>query len=152
MTTLSFGRHVYASVAAGQSAKEVCRSIDACAPPGVEQRRAEAVNERGGKNNQTPLQIAHRLRRGDLVGPLLEEGAEVSQICGHRTTTLALCVCHDLPETLRAQLRKGHDPDQPLALSACGLLVLIPRLHRRTHVREAFVPWSLSYAAAARLP
>jgi len=128
MTTPSFGGCVYTAVTDFLSAEEVRRVIDECAPPGDERRRAEAVNEEWGEVDErgdldpdclpsSPLEAAHELQRKDVIGVLLEEGADAGVICddsGHPLTALALCVYHDLPETLRALLRMGHDPNMPL--------------------------------------
>jgi ankyrin repeat protein len=111
--------------------------IDECAPPGDERRRAEAVNETGGEENEKPLHAARRLRRWDLVGLLLEEGADASGVMGgdyRPTTALALCVCHDLPDTLRALLRKGHDANQRLVSFANDLPAASHRGRTLAHV------------------
>ena len=120
-TTTYSGGLVHADVRAGKSAEEVRRAIDACAPPGDERRRALAVNEavKTRWGDETPLLGAHRMGRGDLVGLLLEDGADAGEVCtvgDHRMTALALCAHHDLPETLRVLLRKGHDPSQRVVL------------------------------------
>jgi ankyrin repeat protein len=109
---------VFAAVVTGQRARDVLRAIDACAPRGDERRRAEAVEQLGRKHHDTPLQVAHRKRREDMVALLLEESADAGKVRddnGRPTTALALCVYHDLPRTILALLRKGRDPSQRLA-------------------------------------
>jgi hypothetical protein len=90
----TFGGRVHAAVAAGESAERVRRAIDECAQQGDDERRALAVNE-PGEGDEMPLVAAHRLRRGDLVELLLEEGADAGKVLGEEgrpTTALALCV------------------------------------------------------------
>jgi len=96
---------VYCAVAAGESAEEVRRVIELCAQ-GDEQRRAQAVNHKGVE--ESPLQAAHRQRRGDLVGALVEAGADVGGIFDGRLPALAVCVAYGQVESVRALLRKGH--------------------------------------------
>jgi hypothetical protein len=68
-----YGR-VYTAVAAGQSAADVLGELWACAGISLE-HRAAAANHPGRRREvegatpreETPLQAAHRLRRGDLV-------------------------------------------------------------------------------------
>lgn len=53
---------------------------------------------------------AHRLRRGDLVGLLLEAGADAAALYPYgRHDPLALCMACGQAESLRALLRQGHD-------------------------------------------
>jgi hypothetical protein len=68
-------RRVHAAVAVGESAAQVRRAIVDCAQ-GSSEWRVPAVNQ-AGEGGKTPLRAAHRLRRGDLVGLLLEAGARV---------------------------------------------------------------------------
>jgi hypothetical protein len=104
----SIGDRVYAAVSAGKSDEEVRRVIGECAN---EQQRKAAVNHKGQNNDQTPLAAAHRLRRGDLVGALLEAGADASAL-SPRATPLVLCIVYGLVESLRALLKAGLDPNQ----------------------------------------
>jgi len=75
---------VYRAVAAGESADDVRRAIESsrAVAPGssAQQQRAAAVNH-AEQTGETPLQAAHRQRRGDLVGLLLENGAETAGGC-----------------------------------------------------------------------
>jgi len=143
----SFGGRVYAAVAAGWSVERVRRVIDECAPPGDERRRAEAVNKIWGDFDdwehskycsfESPMQAAYNLERGDLVGLLLKEGADVDVICddtGYELTALAVCVRYDLPETIHALLRKGHDANQPLQTWS------YPPEKKRVEVDTGFLP------------
>jgi hypothetical protein len=101
---------VYAAVAAGESDEEVRRVIAEC---GDEQQRTAAVNHKGQNSNETPLAAAHRLRRGDLVGALLEAGADASKLF-RRATPLVLCIAYGLADSLRVLLKAGHDPNQQI--------------------------------------
>jgi len=99
---------VYCAVAAGESAEEVHRVIDLCAQ-GDEQRRVQDVNQNGGEDtDETPLQAAHRQERGDLVGALVEAGADIGGIFDGRLPALAVCIAYGLVESVRALLRKRH--------------------------------------------
>jgi len=102
---------VYRAVAAGESAEEVRRIIDQCARVD-EQRRAAAVN--WGIGEETPLRAAHRQRRGDLVGALVEAGASVGGIFQGRLTPIAVCIAYGRVDSVRALLRNGHDPSEKI--------------------------------------
>jgi len=119
---------LYRAVADGRSAEEVRAAIEACAPPGPVTRNssrcgiAPALNrvarndriygrgKRNDRNNgrdETPLQAAHRLQRGDLVGLLLEAGADAAALSSHRHhDPLALCIAYGQAGSLRALLRR----------------------------------------------
>jgi ankyrin repeat protein len=99
---------VYAAVASGKSDEEVPRVIAEC---GNEQQRKAAVNATDRSNDETPLAAAHRLQRGDLIGALLEAGADASKLF-RRSTPLVLCIAYGLVDSLRALLKAGHDPNQ----------------------------------------
>jgi len=80
---------LYRAVAQGRSAAEVRAAIEACAPPGPvtrssRSRLAAALNRIEPSSNKTALQAAHRLRRGDLVGLLLEFGADAAALSSTR--------------------------------------------------------------------
>jgi hypothetical protein len=109
---LSYGC-VHRAAAAGKSAEEVSRLIELCAQ-GDKKRRA--VNETGRNNSESPLQAAHRLQRGDLVGALLEAGADVSALSPF-ATPLVLCIAYGLADSLRVLLKAGHDANQRLYYS-----------------------------------
>jgi hypothetical protein len=72
---------VYAAVAAGKGDEEVRRVIGECRN---EQQRKAAVNATDPSNEETPLAAAHRLQGGDLIGALLEAGAERASSSGTR--------------------------------------------------------------------
>jgi ankyrin repeat protein len=93
---------LYAAVSNGASAEELRRVIEECAQ-GDEQRRAQAVN-----HSETPLQAAHRQKRGDLVGALVEAGADVRSIFDGKLTPLAVCIAYGQVESVRALLHSGH--------------------------------------------
>jgi ankyrin repeat protein len=76
---------------------------------GNEQQRKAAVNATDPSNEEMPLQAAHRLQRGDLVGALLEAGADASALFP-LATPLVLCIAYGLVDSLRALLKAGHDP------------------------------------------
>jgi len=59
---------VYRAVAARESVDEVRRAI--------ERSRSSAAVNQTGRNGETPLRAARRLRRNDLLCLLLENGAE----------------------------------------------------------------------------
>jgi ankyrin repeat protein len=121
---------VLRAVKAGASADELRRIIEHCAAGGLgqsrEERRLAAVNYRTREHHHdvTPLHIAHDARRGDLVGALLEAGADAKAAFGPRCSPLALAIHHGQHDTLRALLRSGTDhaeeelaygPGSPLA-------------------------------------
>jgi ankyrin repeat protein len=120
---------LYRAVAEGRSAAEVRAAIQACAAsatyaPPVTRRTARSgadvsdaarslaalvnrVHGRG-RGGETALQAAHRLRRGDLVGLLLENGADAANLYSHRRhDPLALCIAYGQAESLRALLLQG---------------------------------------------
>jgi ankyrin repeat protein len=120
-------RELYRAVAAGCTADELRAAIEACAPPGPSssttttndraRRMAAAVNsvELNGRDGrgETPLQAAHRMQRGDLVGPLLEAGADAASLSIHRRVDpLAVCIAYGQAASLRALLRQGHDANR----------------------------------------
>jgi len=90
------------AVAAGATQAEVRRAIIESAAGSFE-RRAVAVNRAAGPGGETPLSAAHRLRRGDLVGLLLEAGADAMTI-SPRETPLVLCIAYNQVASLRALL------------------------------------------------
>jgi hypothetical protein len=102
---------VYRAVAAGESDEEVRRVIDDVSQ-GDGQRRQAAAN--WPVSNETPLQAAHRQRRGDLVGALVEAGASVGGIFEGRLTPLAVCIAYGRVDSARALLRNGHDPSETI--------------------------------------
>jgi hypothetical protein len=116
----NFGGRVHAAVAAGESAERVRRAIDECARPGDEQGRALAVNE-AGEGDEFPLVAAGRLRRGDLVGLLLEEGADAGEVWGQfdPKPTTALVRFYGQVDSLRALMRKGYDVNPRLKYYHC---------------------------------
>jgi hypothetical protein len=122
---------VHRAVAAGLSEVEVRRAIIDCAQGSVE-RRVAAVNQAGRvgvegaePHDETPLQAAHRLQRGDLVVILLEAGADASALFpGGRATALVLCVAYGQVQSLRALLLQGHDANQRVYYLPHGSLSL----------------------------
>jgi ankyrin repeat protein len=122
---------VHPMVAAGVRATVVRRVIEEVAQ-GSDEWRAAAANYPGRRREvvegatpreETPLQAAVRLRRCDLVGALVEAGADVCAIYlaglwrGARLTPLAVCIMYEQAESVRALLRAGHDPNE---LINCG--------------------------------
>jgi hypothetical protein len=112
-----FGGHVLGAVAAGESAELVRHAIEECAQ-GSATRRVAAVNE-AGEDAELPLQAAHDLRRGDLVGLLLEAGANARALKVFGTdiarcdfSALGLCCAHGRVESVRVLLRDGHETDE----------------------------------------
>jgi len=103
---------VYHAVASGASKAELRRVIEECAQ-GDDQRRAQAVNH-SSTATETPLQAAHRQRRGDLVGALVEAGADVDGIFNGKLTPLAVCIAYGQVESVRALLRAGHDANEEI--------------------------------------
>ena len=81
--------------------------IGECAQ-GDDQRRVQAVNH-SANATETPLQAAHRQWRGDMVGALVEAGADVGGIFNGKLTPLAVCIAYGQVESVRALLRAGHD-------------------------------------------
>jgi len=64
---------------------------------------------------ETPLQAAHRQKRGDLVGALIEAGADVRRMFGRRKPTpLAVCIAYGQVESVHALLRAGHDANEKI--------------------------------------
>jgi ankyrin repeat protein len=118
-------RRLYRAVADGLSRDEVRAAIEACAPPGADADSSRrcivvAVNRRrtrkDGTLGETPLHGSHRLKRGDLVGLLLEAGADTSSLYSKRRhDPLALCIAYGQTESLRALLRQGHDANRSVA-------------------------------------
>jgi len=83
------------------------RVIEECAQ-GDARRRVQAVN-RSSTATETPLQAAHRQKRGDLVGALVEAGADVGGIfAGLKPTPLAVCIAYGQVESVRALLCASH--------------------------------------------
>jgi ankyrin repeat protein len=120
---------VYRAVSAGESEQEVRRLIEACAVGSAtrldaRKRRAAAVNRSSSEGSgETPLQAAHRLNRGDLVGALLEHGAEADDLFDSgECDALALCIHYNEVGTLRALLGAGCDPNKKLAYGGCDTL------------------------------
>jgi len=126
---------LHQAVAEGRSAAEVRAAISACAAsatyaPPVTRRTARSgadvsdaarslaalvnrVHGSGRSRGETALQAAHRLRRGDLVGLLLEAGADATTLVPNRRhDPLAVCIAYGQAESLRALLRQGHDANR----------------------------------------
>jgi len=115
---------VYNAVSSGASEAELRRVIEECAQ-GDDRRRVQAVNHsstatetplqavnHSSTATETPLQAAHRQKRGDLVGALVEAGADVGGIFNRKVTPLAVCVAYGQVESVRALLRAGHDANE----------------------------------------
>jgi hypothetical protein len=129
---------VHRAVAAGLSEVEVRRAIIDCAQ-GSAERRVAAVNQARRLEvedalnqkrliDETPLRAAHRLGRGDLVGVLLEAGADVSvPFWGGRATALVLCVAYGQVEALRALLLQGRNAKRRVEYLPHDPLSGIPR-------------------------
>jgi len=103
-------RRLYLAVAEGRSAEEVRGLIEACARSSWFRRdraRRSAINraepnERNNGRGEAPLQAAHSLQRGDLVGLLLEHGAEAAALSlDRRHDPLALCIAYGQAEGLQ---------------------------------------------------
>jgi hypothetical protein len=113
---------VYRAVDQGASAEQV-RAILAGGPRtrhAKEQWLAGVLNHKN-TNGETALEAAHkRLRRGDLVGVLLEAGAD-ARILGPYCNALALAIFYGEIETLRHLLRSGrHDANEKLRYERAG--------------------------------
>jgi ankyrin repeat protein len=109
-------RRVYAAVAAGEPAERVGRMLAEASSPA--KRKAAA-------NGETPLQAAHRLRRGDLVAAILLAGADARALFpGGRCNALALLIHYGQAGALRELLRAGAPPapDAPVPYCRGGLL------------------------------
>jgi hypothetical protein len=106
-----FGLRLCQAIEDGESVEEVRRVIDDYAHGDAERRRSALVNV-FVPDYGPPLVVAHKDRRGDLVGMLLEEGADVKcdeiKASGLYTTAIALCISYGQVESLRALLRGGH--------------------------------------------
>jgi ankyrin repeat protein len=112
-------RRVYHSVAAGDTAARLRRVIAECAQ-GSDERRARAVNK-PGDDGEKPLEAASRLKRGDLVGALVETGANVRVLASGLATPIAVCCAWGQAKSVRALLRAGHDPSETFRYNpACG--------------------------------
>jgi hypothetical protein len=124
--------YVYRSVVAGETPEQVQRMIDLVAE-GSDARRRSAVNAAGRHDyydhsevwrrrpractrDETPLQAAHRLRRANLVGLLVMQGAEAKGLEGFgsdsRVPSLALVASYGLVSDLRKMLRRGRDANK----------------------------------------
>jgi len=103
---------VYHAVASGASKAELRRVIEECAQ-GDDQRRAQAVNH-SSTATETPLQAAHRQKRGDLVGALVEAGADVGGIFNGKLTPLAVCIAYGQVDSVRALLRASHEAKEKI--------------------------------------
>jgi len=139
---------IYEAVAARASARRLRALIDECARGSVERRKA-AVN-RPGPSGVTPLALAHDMRCGGLVGVLVESGADVRELYGGLATPLAVCLAHRRPQSVRALLRAGEDPNGTFRFNpACGFcprcgfgvtaahLCLVPPIQGRAPQLEA---------------
>jgi len=87
-------------------------------PRSREERRLAAVNYRTREHDRdvTPLYVASSSGRGDLVGALLEAGADAKAAFGPNCSPLALAIHHGQTDTLRALLRSGrHHAEEELA-------------------------------------
>jgi ankyrin repeat protein len=130
-------RRLYLAVAESRGKDEVHAAIEACAPPGsvagssssssmTTSHRARVLaaalnraepNERNDGRGETPLQAAPRLRRGDLIGLLLEFGADVATIYHD---PLALCIAYGQAESLRAlAIARGVDLREKYGKNDC---------------------------------
>jgi hypothetical protein len=101
---LDFAR-VHRAVAAGESDEELRRVIEDCAQ-GDDQRRKAAANRAVGE--ETPPQAVHRQRRGDLVGALVEAGADVGAIFSGRLTLLAVCIAYGQAGSVRVAAQRAR--------------------------------------------
>jgi ankyrin repeat protein len=145
--TDNFAR-VHRAVAAGESAEEVRRLIAEYAD---EQMRVQAVNMKSQNNNETPLATAHRLQRGNLVGALLEAGADASKLF-RRATPLVVCIAHGQVESVRVLLKAGHDPNQRIEYGSNNYLVGSASGDSCTAAHLCLTPPRLSDAAAPGPP
>lgn len=103
------------AVASGCTAQQLRRVFDRVAR-GSDEKRKAAANRKSSKK-ESPLQVAHRSHRGDLVGTLLAAGASASSLFKtYRANALELSICYDQPEAVRALLRSGAPAN---ALIAC---------------------------------
>ena len=114
---------VWRAVAQGETAGRVRELIEQYASAGgartrrsYEARRSAAVNYKSSANGheETPLEAAHDSERGDLVGVLLENGADTKAL-GQNCHALALVMHYGLTDTLRELLRSGrHQANEAL--------------------------------------
>jgi hypothetical protein len=128
---------VYAAVAAGESDEEVRSVIAEC---GNEQQREMAVNATDPSHDETPLAAAHRLGHGDLVGALLEAGADTSALFDARVTPLVLCIAYGLADSMRALLKAGHDPNKRLEFEGNDSRLGSPHGHSCTAAHLCLAP------------
>jgi ankyrin repeat protein len=137
---------VYRAVTVGVTADELRRVIEQY--PAGESRLA-AVNYRTGEHDFPPLRIAHDARRGDLVGALLEAGADAKAAFGPSCSPLALAIHHGQLDTLRALLRSGtHHAEEELAYGPWSTLEGAVRKGfwcRPVHVAAAPPRWPSRY-------
>jgi ankyrin repeat protein len=122
---------VLRAVIAGASADELRRVIEQYT---AGERRLAAVNYRTREHDRdvtplriahdvTPLRIAHSCERGDLVGALLEAGADAKAAFGPNCSPLAVAIYHGQTDTLRALLRSGrHHAEEQLAYGSMSTL------------------------------
>jgi hypothetical protein len=125
MDAAATAQALHQAIAADSPLDEVRAAVEACAPPAVsssDERAiliAETVNRAapgaGGDDGKTLLQAAHRLRRGDLVGLLIERGADMLRRFGEHADLIAVLIAYEQPESLRELLRQGHERDGRLA-------------------------------------
>lgn len=115
---------IYAAVTADPqppTADELNRIL-AKAPPG-------ALEHRGGANkDETPVQAAHRLHRGELVGALVLAGADVKKLF-EGATPLTVCIAHGQPSSVRALVLPGQKnnaaaakPDEKVRHRPCAFM------------------------------
>jgi len=92
---------VYRAVAAMGSVDEVRRAI--------ERSRSTAAVNQAGRDGETPLRAARRLRRNNIVGLLLEHGAEGGD--GDRNAAVCWCVHENDLAGLRRLIEAGASVD-----------------------------------------
>lgn len=119
-----YGNVYQAVVAVGATALGLERQIEAAAR-GCEERRRNAVNEkhrvlvpsnfaneRFCERVETPMAAAHRLRRRDLIGVLLKNGADPRSTFDGKITPLAAAAVIGKIAVVRHLISEGHDPNE----------------------------------------
>lgn len=111
--------HVFTVVtSAGSTLEDLRAAIEACVPHAgaLTRARRQAAIARAlnsiEEDGTTPLAVANFLDRGDMVGALIDAGAQTDFFPMPWSNKAALCIRHGQAETLRRVMREGgQDPN-----------------------------------------